>query len=202
MERKKKRVTKNNFNLKDEYKESLKYIQQSRNFIYIIIGIFIFFDLIWFFIPTPEYLSEKIFEFIQELLEKTRGLSQSGLIKFILFNNLQSSFLGILFGVAFGIFPIVGAISNGYLIGFVSAYVAETGGAITLLNLLPHGIFELPAIFIALGLGLKFGTFIFQKDKFEKFLDYFWNSLRVFILVILPLLIVAAIIEGTLIFLN
>ena len=34
-----------------------------------------------------------------------------------------------------------------------------------LFRLLPHGIFELPAIFISLGLGLRFGMFIFQKEK-------------------------------------
>jgi len=57
----------------------------------------------------------------------------------------------------------------------------------------------LPAIFLSFGLGIKLGTFILQKKKIESFKDYFLNSLRVFFFVILPLLIVAAIIEGVLI---
>jgi stage II sporulation protein M len=69
------------------------------------------------------------------------------------------------------------------------------------LNLLPHGIFELPAIFISFGMGLKFGTFLFYKEKMKKFAEFFSNSLRVFVFVILPLLVIAAIIEGSLIFL-
>jgi len=67
-------------------------------------------------------------------------------------------------------------------------------------RILPHGIFELPAVFIALGMGLKFGGFIFQKEKIKSLREYFWNSLRVFLFVVLPLLIIAGIIEGTLIF--
>jgi len=66
-------------------------------------------------------------------------------------------------------------------------------------RLVPHGIFELPAIFISLGIGLKFGTFIFQKNKSESFRRYLWNSLQLFVLIIMPLLIAAAIIEGALI---
>jgi uncharacterized membrane protein SpoIIM required for sporulation len=50
-------------------------------------------------------------------------------------------------------------------------------------------------------MGIKFGTFIFQKKKMESFEKFFINSLRVFIFVVLPLLFIAAIIEGGLIFL-
>jgi len=50
-------------------------------------------------------------------------------------------------------------------------------------------------------MGLKFGTFIFQKKRMKSFKNYFWNGLRVFLLVVIPLLIIAAVIEGSLIFL-
>jgi stage II sporulation protein M len=75
----------------------------------------------------------------------------------------------------------------------------QSSGLTSLLNLLPHGIFELPAIFISLGLGLKLGTTWFKKNIAETFRKYFWESLRVFVWIILPLLSVAAIIEGLLI---
>jgi len=32
-------------------------------------------------------------------------------------------------------------------------------------RLVPHGIFELPAVFISLGLGIKLGTFIFREYR-------------------------------------
>ena len=191
------------FNLKEEYKESWSYIIESKKFIYFIVSLFFIFTLIGFFIPAPESVSEQIFKFIKELLEKTEGMSQGELVRFIFFNNFKSSFFGMIFGILLGIFPFFAAVANGYLLGFVASITVENGGFITLWRVLPHGIFELPAIFISLGLGLKMGLIIFQKGsflhKFESLRRYFWNSLKVFLFIVLPLLITAAIIEGTLI---
>lgn len=197
---KKKRRKKENFSLRKEYRESWDYTRESKNFIYAIIAIFFVFSLIGFFIPAPDFIRESIIKLLEEILEKTQGMSQIELIKFIFINNAQSSFFGIIFGVLLCIFPLVEAIGNGYILGFVSLMAFEEGGISVLFRLLPHGIFELPAVFISLGLGLKFGTFIFQKNKGESFKKYFWNSLRVFLFIVIPLLIIAAIIEGILVF--
>ncbi len=196
-----KNKTRKNFNLKNEYKKSWNYIKESQNFIYIIISIFLFFVLVGFFIPAPESLAEQILRFIGELLEKTSGMSQEELIRFIFLNNLQSSFFGMIFGVILGIFPVITMIANGYLLGFIVSLSVKSGGFLVLWKLLPHGIFELPAIFISLGIGLRFGTFIFQKKIVKSFRDYLLNSLRVFLFIVIPLLIIAALIEGSLIFL-
>ena len=197
-----KRRNKKNFNLRKNYRKSFNYIKESRNFIYTIIGIFLIFALIGFFVPAPEQLAEQIMEFIEELINQIEGMSQMELINFIFFNNLQSSFFGMIFGVVVGIFPVVAALANGYLIGFVAAMSVNEFGILSLWRILPHGIFELPAIFISLGLGLKLGTFIFQKKKIKFLKEYLWNSIKVFLFVVLPLLIIAAVIEGTLIFLG
>jgi len=194
-----KKRKKEKFNLKNEYKKSWKYIKDSKNFIYSIIIIFFAFVLIGFFIPAPLIIREKITQFIKELLEQTQNMSQIELIRFIIFNNVKSTFFGILWGIFFGIFPVTSAIANGYLLGFVSSFSVNGGGILTLWRLFPHGIFELPAVFIALGLGLKLGTFIFHKNRLEHLKKYVINSLRIFLLIIIPLLIIAGIIEGTLI---
>jgi stage II sporulation protein M len=196
---KKIKKAKKDFSLKEEYKESWKYIKESKRFIYIVMGIFFFFVLMGYFIPAPQTLYSKIIDFINELIKQTQGLSQIDLIKFIIFNNVKSTFFGIFFGIIFGIFPIVAAIANGYLLGFVALLSVKTGGILTLWKILPHGIFELPAVFISLGLGIKFGTFLFQKKKSDSFINYFTKSLKVFLLIVIPLLIIAGIIEGTLI---
>ena len=187
-------------NLKKEYKEAFDYIKESKNFIYLSVLIFISFILISVFFPIPSEISKKILELIKELLEKTKGMSQSQLIIYIFLNNVKTSFYGLFSGVLFGIIPILLSSSNGYLLGFVSSLSVKKNGALVLLNLLPHGIFELPAIFISFGLGIKFGKFIFEKNKRESFFKYFYNSLRVFLLIIIPLLLIAAIIEGSLIY--
>ncbi len=188
------------FDLKDEYRKSWDYIKKIKNFIYIVVILFFIFAFIGFFIPTPQFLSEQILRFIEELLEKTSQMTHQELVRFILFNNLKSSFFGMLFGIFLGIFPIISIIANGYLLGFVGFISVQAEGASILLRILPHGIFELPAVFISLAMGLKLGTFIFQKNQKKSFVDYFWNSLRVFLFIVVPLLVVAAIIEGALIF--
>jgi stage II sporulation protein M len=190
---------KKNFDLKKQYAESLEFIKESKKFIYLIIILFFIFSLIGFFVPTPEDLRIKIIDFIKDLIEKTEGMSSSELVKFIFLNNLQSSFFAMVFGVFLGIFPIFMIIVNGYVLGFVALISVETNGLLILWRILPHGIFELPAIFISAGLGLKLGTFIFQKKKIKSFNEFFLKSLKVFLLIVLPLLIIAAIIEGILI---
>ena len=186
---------------RDNYVQSWNFIKESKNFIYAIVILFIFFFLIGFFIPAPSGIAEKILDFIKELLQKTQGMSQGELIQFIFFNNLQGSFFGLIFGILLGLFPLISVIANGYLLGFVASEVVKVEGALILWRLFPHGIFEIPALFISLGLGLRLGTFIFQKKKIESLKEYFWGSLRVFVFVVIPLLVVAAIIEGSLIFL-
>jgi stage II sporulation protein M len=194
----KKRTKKKRFNLVQEYRNSWQYIKESKTFIYFIIGIFFIFLLIGFFIPAPEFLYSKILEYIRELLAKTENMSLLELIWFIISNNVTNTFMGIIFGVAFGIFPVFNSVANGYMLGFVSIISVDNSGFLTLLKVLPHGIFELPAVFISLGLGAKLGTFMFQKNKMESLKNYLVNSLKVFLLIVIPLLIIAGIIEGTL----
>lgn len=186
------------FSLKEQYSKSWQYIKESKKFIFLVIILFFAFAFIGFLVPVPNFIAQQISSYIKELVAQTQGLSQIQLILFILFNNVKSSFLGWILGVLFGIFPVFVTLSNGYLLGFVANQSASVSGAIVLLKLLPHGIFELPAIFISLGMGIKFGAALFNKKKGilkQNFLD----ALRAFILVVIPLLIVAAIIEGSLI---
>lgn len=193
---------KEKFNIFNEYKKSLDYIKESKEFIFAIVIIFFTFFLIGFFVPVPESIYNQILDFLKELLERTKGMSHFELTRFIFFNNLQSSFYGLIFGFFMGIFSIIATISNGYILGFVSSLSVKSQGVFSLWRLFPHGIFELPAIFTSLGLGVKLGSFIFQKKKLESFRKYLLNSLRVFLLIIIPLLVIAAIIEGLLIFFN
>jgi len=187
--------------IKDQpFSKSWNYIKESGNFVYSVIGVFFAFALIGFFVPASENLTKIILEFIEKLLEQTKDMSAGELTRFIFLNNLQASFFGLIFGVVLGIFPVLAAVANGYILGFVGAMSVEAEGIFVLWRIFPHGIFELPAIFISLGLGFKLGSFIFRKEKGKFFRRCFWNSLRVFLFVVMPLLIIAAIIEGCLIF--
>lgn len=183
------------------YYECWKYLKSCKIQIYLAISLFFVFAIIGFFVPTPEEIMKLILEYIRQILEQTKDMSAIELISFIFLNNLQASFLAILFGLFFGIVPVLFAIFNGYILGIVASMAVAEEGIFSLLNILPHGVFELPAVFISLGMGLKIGSFIFQKNKFNFFKKTFANSLKTFFLIVIPLLILAAIIEGSLIFL-
>jgi len=66
----KRKKPKKKFSLKKEYQNSLNFLKESKKFIWIVIGIFLAFALIGFFIPVPDVISKQIFEFIKEILGK------------------------------------------------------------------------------------------------------------------------------------
>ena len=179
------------------FEESICYLKESTIYFWIVIGLFFFSALIGFVFPENFVFFD---ELLKELVEKTVGLGPGELTWFLFQNNIFSSFIGLIFGVFFGIFPLMVASINGLLLGYVYALASATGGLGVIWMLVPHGIFELPAVFISLGLGLKLGMFIFVKNKKKELFERLNKSLKVFVIIVLPLLIIAAIIEGLLIF--
>jgi stage II sporulation protein M len=175
-----------------------KYLKESKWYIVTALTTFCLFILIGF--AAPIFFTNQINALIQEMMLGLEGLNTSETIAYIFFNNLQASFLAIIIGVLFGIFPIITSIFNGYLIGFVMRLAVEENGIFILWRLLPHGIFELPAIILSIGFGIKLGSNLFKKEKkWESIKKDFKESMRFFIFVIIPLLVIAGIIEGVLI---
>jgi stage II sporulation protein M len=175
---------------------ALNYIKESRKEIYIGIILFIFFIFIGFIFSSSLSFLDK---YLAEIMSKTKDLSRFPLFWFILKNNVLTSFISLFLGIILCFMPIFNAITNGLVIGYVIKKVALTAGYLELWKLIPHGIFELPAIFISIGLGIKLGKFIFKKDPLDSLKEYSYKSILVFILVVIPLLIIAALIEFILI---
>ncbi len=178
---------------------SLEYITESRKVIYFALFLFVFSTLLGYFQFQAHLFEEVIEQFLKKLISETQDLGTSGLIVFILENNIQSAFIGLISGILLGIFPLFTLFINGYFLGYVSFFAVGLQGEAILLRLLPHGIFELPALIISLALGIRFGLFVFSKNAKKEFLYRLDRSLRVFLFIILPLLIIAGVIEGLLI---
>jgi stage II sporulation protein M len=181
----------------EKYKEFWKFIKESKIFILTILGLFLVSGFVGFF--YPEIYADILKKVIKEMLEKTEGMDFSQLLAFIIYNNLKTSLLGLLLGLLFGIFPMVVAVINGYLLGFVFNSIYNVNGFREFWRILPHGIFELPAFFLSLGLGLRLGYVLFFKNK--EFKHNLKMCLQIFFYIILPLLLVAGLIETSLIFL-
>lgn len=127
-----------------------------------------------------------------------KNLSTFQLFVYIFLNNSIKAFLVILLGFFFGIIPIFFVFSNAELIGVVVAvFGAREGFLRVVLSLLPHGIFEIPAVLIASGYGLWLGVRFYRKLRYgEPWKDAFWFSMRKYFTVVFPLLLIAAFIEA------
>jgi len=187
-------MKKQNF-LTKNYKASWEFFKQSKIHILVALIIFIVFTIIGFLFPV--FFEQKIFELIKQLVEMFEGKNVYATTAIIFFNNIRASFFSMILGIFAGIFPLITAITNGYLLGFVANHTVKQEGILVLWRLLPHGIFELPAVIMSIGLGFKIGLSIFKPETIKNNLV---EALRFFLFVILPLLIIAAIIEGILIF--
>jgi len=207
--------------------------------VYFWVSFWLFFAIAFFGFLFPVFFVEEVLKIVEELIKLTEGLSVFGMIRFIMANNIQSAFLGMALGVFLGVPSLVVIVTNGYILGIVGRLTVDEAGIFVLWRLLPHGIFEIPAILIAIALGLKLGILLMHevikahnKDietfrevfimifsalvwfisffvyfaitlSHKKLRKKFWtnvkDSFRIFILVVVPLLVVAGVIEGVLV---
>jgi stage II sporulation protein M len=100
-------------------------------------------------------------EHIRGLADQVDGRRDGLELSWLIFrNNLQAAAVLLLMGIPFGVGPILGMFFNGMVAGFVFAMLGpKAGGTLeaVVFGLLPHGVFELAAIFLAAALGLKAG---------------------------------------------
>lgn len=181
---------------KGVYKENWKFIKENKKYFWFVFVLLILFTLVGYFFPV--FFSEQILSLLKKLVQETSGMNFVQLFLFLIENNIYAAFSGMITGIFLGLFPIFTAITNGYVLGFVMNKTAEVVGQGVLLRLLPHGIFELPALILSLGLGIRIGAFVFAKKgkKIEDLKYALENSLKIFLFIVIPLLLIAGVIEA------
>ena len=128
------------------------------------------------------------------------GLSKLELAAAIFLNNTLKTVLAILLGSLFGVIPAVFLLGNGIALGVIFSLSAQTRGLwLSLLSIVPHGLLELPAVFLGTSIGLMVGSRV-MKQFFSRpettIGSELVQGLRFFITVILPLLFIAALVEA------
>ena len=163
---------------------------------------FLFFSVLGFIYSqaNPD-VAKVFFEVLSEKYLFTIDYNFWQLFLFIFKNNLTIAFVAYFSGIIFGLPTLIVLIVNSFAIGLV---IEMARGELSLLailfSLLPHGIFEIPAILLALSLGFIIGDALFTylfKRKSPSLL--FILTLKLFFYLVLPLLFVAALIESALI---
>ena len=113
--------------------------------------------------------------------------------------NLAATFIIMASGVLLGACFLIIA-GNGLLVGLIASHVVEEGThplRVTL-ALLPHGVFEIPALLFASTLGARVGYSIInpgRETRFRAVISQARRSLKYYFTVIVPLLALAAVIE-------
>lgn len=154
------------------------------------------------FANDPE---DRLSEF-SERLERIPSLAQMGAsmtVPSLLFNNLRATSLMFLAGlVSFGVLGIIFYLINVALIGAVVSLFAFVGVSPFLVffaGLLPHGLFEIPALMLSgaavLRLSVALVTPQLGRSLGEVVIDLVADWARVFVGAVVPLLCVAAVIE-------
>ena len=149
-----------------------------------------------------EMFSESL-EWLQEFVEGIEDSTQlypPWLIFMVFFiviflNNAFTCFLNIITGPFIGLFPLFSTVLNGGLLG----WFAQEEGLIVFLGIAPHGMFELPAFFLSVAIGLRLAREVFKRKEERQLKMKLGEGLRVYLILIVPLLLVAAFIESGLI---
>ncbi|MBN2567062.1 stage II sporulation protein M [Candidatus Woesearchaeota archaeon] len=146
----------------------------------------------------PDAYSPFVSRVTGRLVSDTALLSWPGLFAYIFGTNLRAAATSLLLGAFLGVVPILSLMMNGYLVGSVIVGRMADGSPLVALKVLPHGIFELPAVLFAYTLGLAIGLIVFRRPTAEKYAAAYADAAKVFVFLILPLIVVGAGIETAL----
>jgi len=169
---------------------------------WIFIAIFLFGIGLTLGFATPASVSSLISEDIaalEEQLASILALPKFLIAIFIFAKNVSVLLLSFILSPIFCLVPIVTLIANGWILSFVSTLVVqETSLGFVLAGLLPHGIFELPALILGQAAALNFGTIavlaLFRKGGRNLLLPSLRLNVK-YLLIAVALLLPAAIIE-------
>ena len=153
---------------------------------------------------APELLN-RIIRFIQEYIGNLNLTDDAGnLSALALFSNNAHACA---FAMLYGLIPFVYLTAlplgiNSMLLGVMAAYYVTSGMPLAgyFAALLPHGIFELPALVLSFAMGLFCCSQVTRRVRKDetalRVTDCLLQMSRVFVLLIVPLLLAAALMES------
>ncbi len=146
------------------------------------------------------FLADHFEETVASFVKIFSGMSRLKLAGAIFLNNAFKTLLAILLGTLLGIIPGIFLFANGLALGVAWSLSSSSRGPwLSLLSILPHGMIELPAVFLGTSIGLMIGFQAFQRlfgRSETKIGGEVVQGLRYFCTVIMPLLLAAAFVEA------
>jgi len=165
-------------------------------YIYVVCALFLLSAGIGFL--TPLQVQQKITKALLIYFSPLQSSTQLQVFIKIFLNNYISTLLSLLIGLCFGLGPVLFLLINGYAMGNLVAYASSKVSAYTIcLAILPHGIFEVPAVLLASSYGLWWGVKNYRKMRHNvSFRETFHLPLKRYLHFVVPLLVVGAFVEA------
>ncbi|MFA5450662.1 MAG: stage II sporulation protein M [Dehalococcoidales bacterium] len=166
---------------------------------WLLISAFIFFSCIIIGFLAPINIDIESIAPLGDIAEDLDSFSSPVVFLIILINNLIAISFAFVLSPVLCIIPLFSLVVNGLIIGIVGGIVVEQESFLYLLaGILPHGIFEIPALLIALAAALNFGFItlrgLLKKETRSLILPGFVTSAK-YLAISAGLLIPAAFIE-------
>ena len=179
--------------VKKQCREAARYVRRARTSVYLAMVVFVAGVAAGLLFSSR---FDMLLDSLRIIAEGFKGRGGGATVIMIFLRNFSAVTFSLLSGALLGIVPVTAAGINGVLVGVVISYGVKTGLLAVLGRLLPHGIFELPAIFLSWGMGIWLGAWPFRGDSHETFFERLKGALSVLFFFIVPLLMIAAVIEG------
>ena len=145
-------------------------------------------------------LSEQLMEALRSSVEPLTTQGALMLLGLILLNNASKCLGAILLGLLFGLAPLMFDVVNGFILGLLAVASAKVEAApfSFLVKLAPHGVLEVPAMLFSVAVGLREGVAMIRKLRGEEvsLKEEAKQGLRLFVRLVLPLLLLAAVVEA------
>lgn len=152
-----------------------------------------------FALSYPAEMQQVLEEVVKEALFIGEEATSSQLFFFIFENNASKLFIMLLLGIFAGLIPFLSILANGMILGIVAQVVTQDiSWTFFFLGILPHSIIEIPVLIVSTAIGMKIGKIaVWRIFGGEKIFRKEWTkAIKFYILVLAPLLFIAALIEA------
>ncbi len=191
--------------IKEQYKKTFHFIGKDMRWIVlgtvvIFIALIVLTDL--FFMKHTDMMTQ----LLQEFQETLKDIAPDGTISapLLFLNNLKACLIAMATGlIPFLFIPVLVLGVNAAVMGAVASMYRMAGMSVVsmyLFGILPHGIFELPAILLSISMGLYLCYCLVKRiceGRYNRGIvkEALSNMVRTLLTLIIPLLAIAAVIE-------
>lgn len=144
--------------------------------------------------------ADQLIENLAAFVQTFAGMPPWRLAIAIFLNNSIKTLTAILLGTLLGIMPVAFLLANGAALGVALTRSIQNRGLMdSLASIAPHGVIELPAVFLGTSIGLLLGMQSIERLRGRSEISIgteVFAGLRYFSTVILPLLLLAALVEA------